>query len=455
MANYFVPLTPQRPGQGINLEPVNAALDGIVQQNNANRAFAFQQKQFDANQQQRQFENARATKQDQLAEIEAYGKRATAVDQLTDPNQRAAAWKMILARHGTDGLTPEELDPVTGPKLMAAQAGQFLDPRDSQAKDLGLQKTQAEIKKLNAEAANGVDAYGKTGTVVQGADGKFYSIQFGSRGQRQILPLELGGTPAAAGTAAPSTPPVALTPSRGVDVVGDTIIDKATGAPVRNVGSNIAAGEQAKVVGRETGKGQINLPKSRIELEQSKVQNDTVLENIDKAIKNADNYTSGFTGAITSNIPGTKAYDQSQTLATIKANLGFDKLQAMRDASPTGGALGQVSEMENRLLQSVWGSVEQSQSPKQLRENLTKIKSLRLRFQALKQQAYDKDVARFGKAAVPDLQTGQLPGQQPAAATSSGAPAAPAPASTQRPRAVNPQTGHAVEWDGTKWIDAP
>jgi hypothetical protein len=392
MANYYVPLAQQTPGQGINLEPVNAALDSIMQQNNQNRAYAFQQKQFDANQQQRQFENARATKQDAAQQVKMFGDQATAVDQMTDPNQRAAAWKSILARHGTNGLSPEELDPVSGPKLMAAQAGQFLDPRDIQAKDLALQETRAKINKLNVEAQNGGEAYGKTGAIFLNPEtGRYEAVQFGGRGQ--VKRTELGG----------------LTPSKGVETVGDQLIDKATGQPVRNVGANIAEGERQKVVGRETGEGQMNLPKNAMAVQQSKVQNDVVIENIDKALNAADGYTTGFSGAITSNIPGTKAYDLSQTLATVKANLGFDKLQAMRDASPTGGALGQVSEMENRLLQSVWGSVEQSQSPTQLKKNLQDIKNLRQRFQRMKEQAYETDVKRFGKANVPSLDTGKLP----------------------------------------------
>ena len=159
----------------------------------------------------------------------------------------------------------------------------------------------------------------------------------------------------------------------------------------------------------------MNLPKNAMAVQQSKVQNDVVIENIDKALNAADGYTTGFPGAITSNIPGTKAYDLSQTLATVKANLGFDKLQAMRDASPTGGALGQVSEMENRLLQSVWGSVEQSQSPTQLKKNLQDIKNLRQRFHRMKVQAYETDVKRFGKANVPSLDTGKLPNAPQAA----------------------------------------
>lgn len=69
-------------------------------------------------------------------------------------------------------------------------------------------------------------------------------------------------------------------------------------------------------------------------------------------------------------IPGTDAKALANNLATIKANIGFDKLQAMRDASPTGGALGQVSERELGFLQSVFGSLDQSQTPEELQYNL-------------------------------------------------------------------------------------
>ena len=46
----------------------------------------------------------------------------------------------------------------------------------------------------------------------------------------------------------------------------------------------------------------------------------------------------------------------------------------MREASPTGGALGQVSEMENRLLQSVLGSLDQELSEEEFRYNLRRLK---------------------------------------------------------------------------------
>lgn len=162
MANYLASLPAYKPGPGINLEPVNNALDSIIQQNDRNRQFGMQQQQIDAQNAERTYQHGRDAKQDRLQEVQLYGKQATAVDQMQGP-QRAAAWNSILARHGTTGLTPEELDPVTGPKLMAAQAGQYLDPRDSKLKDLQLQNVQSEIEARNRPQFTtvGRDSYGQ------------------------------------------------------------------------------------------------------------------------------------------------------------------------------------------------------------------------------------------------------------------------------------------------------
>ena len=84
--------------------------------------------------------------------------------------------------------------------------------------------------------------------------------------------------------------------------------------------------------------------------------------------------TTGLFGALLSRVGGTEANNLRSQLATIKSNIGFDKLQSMREASPTGGALGNVSEKENEYLQSVLGNVEQSQSPEQLKKNLMRLR---------------------------------------------------------------------------------
>jgi len=93
-------------------------------------------------------------------------------------------------------------------------------------------------------------------------------------------------------------------------------------------------------------------------------------------VKQARDKVSGFTagaGALLSVVPLTEAKDLSKRLNTIKANLGFDRLQQMRDASPTGGALGQVAVQELIALQSTIASLDQDQSPAQLKEALDKI----------------------------------------------------------------------------------
>ena len=98
-----------------------------------------------------------------------------------------------------------------------------------------------------------------------------------------------------------------------------------------------------------------------------------VLTNIDEAqrvINESKLPTSGFVGSMLTKIPGTAATDVGALVNTIKANIGFDKLQAMRDASPTGGALGQVSNQEIDFLQSTLNNLNQNQSQEQFNKQL-------------------------------------------------------------------------------------
>jgi hypothetical protein len=99
-----------------------------------------------------------------------------------------------------------------------------------------------------------------------------------------------------------------------------------------------------------------------------------ILNTIDTAIGQVGGSTAGLGGAVMSQIPGSEAVDLQENLLTIKANIGFNELSQMRKDSPTGGALGQVSDMENKALQAARASLEQRQSPDQLRTNLNKIK---------------------------------------------------------------------------------
>jgi hypothetical protein len=98
-----------------------------------------------------------------------------------------------------------------------------------------------------------------------------------------------------------------------------------------------------------------------------------VINKINTVLPMISNMTTGLIGKASSKIPNTPAYNLEREIDTIKANVGFSALQAMRNASPTGGALGQVSEQENRLLQATLGSLDIGQSPDQLKQNLQNI----------------------------------------------------------------------------------
>jgi hypothetical protein len=102
---------------------------------------------------------------------------------------------------------------------------------------------------------------------------------------------------------------------------------------------------------------------------------------IDKALGQLSPKTTGLVGVGASKIPGTDAYTLKTTLNTIVANLGFDKLQAMRDASPTGGALGQVAVKEIEFLQQTIASLDQGLTQQELAKNLAEIKASYARLQ--------------------------------------------------------------------------
>lgn len=78
-------------------------------------------------------------------------------------------------------------------------------------------------------------------------------------------------------------------------------------------------------------------------------------------------------GASMAAIPGTDARNLQAKLETVKANLGFDRLQQMREMSPTGGALGAVAVQELVALQSTVASLDQGQSPQELKKSLDKV----------------------------------------------------------------------------------
>jgi len=84
-------------------------------------------------------------------------------------------------------------------------------------------------------------------------------------------------------------------------------------------------------------------------------------------------FATGFGASQAAGIGGTSAADVSALLNTIGANTAFDRLQKMREQSPTGGALGAISERELSLLRDTIASIDQSQSDAQFQANMDKV----------------------------------------------------------------------------------
>lgn len=121
--------------------------------------------------------------------------------------------------------------------------------------------------------------------------------------------------------------------------------------------------------------------KDEARLDQAKVSADVVTGKITEAkrlVANPGGWlpTTGYGGQKLMNTGGTAANDLRATLETIKANVAFDKLQQMRASSPTGGALGAVSDKEMSLLSAALTSLDQTQSAEQLTQNLDNLEQI-------------------------------------------------------------------------------
>lgn len=143
-----------------------------------------------------------------------------------------------------------------------------------------------------------------------------------------------------------------------------------------------------------------NAPKVRQKAINEVNRADRVLEAVKRAEKNVRPSTAGFIGGNIAGIKGTDAYNLSKTINEIKSNLGFAELQAMRDSSPTGGALGQVAIQELDMLQSTIASLDQGQGPDQLRDAFVRITKHLENWKKI-QQAIVNDPESAGMSAPP------------------------------------------------------
>lgn len=142
----------------------------------------------------------------------------------------------------------------------------------------------------------------------------------------------------------------AKTATQVVDVNGKKIlINSLTGEIIKEFGSDADVSEYQKERAKRT------------------------IQSVDELMGQVNNFTVGF-GSLLAGIPTTKAKNFKSQLDTLKSNISFGELTAMREASKTGGALGQVSNIEEQMLQSSLGGLDAAQNPADFKQQLQKVK---------------------------------------------------------------------------------
>lgn len=133
-----------------------------------------------------------------------------------------------------------------------------------------------------------------------------------------------------------------------------------------------------------------NKPKAQMQISSADAQNQLVTGKIDDALKLLDSEGRFVAGTAGSKLSGLyePATDFQNQLNTIKATIGFDRLQRMRQESPTGGALGSVAVRELDRLEATLGSLDAAQSPAEIRKNLNTIKDALQKYNQSLRQGY-------------------------------------------------------------------
>lgn len=86
----------------------------------------------------------------------------------------------------------------------------------------------------------------------------------------------------------------------------------------------------------------------------------------------------GPIAGLTKSIPGTPADRVNKLVQSALSNIGIDQLQAMRDASPTGGALGQIPVEQQKRLEAMLGSLDVQQIDEDWVNNAKRAQNLYL-----------------------------------------------------------------------------
>jgi hypothetical protein len=103
---------------------------------------------------------------------------------------------------------------------------------------------------------------------------------------------------------------------------------------------------------------------------------------------------SGFGGELVSAVPGTQAANAKAILDKLKNRSFVANINEMRAASPTGAAVGAVTEREGARFENLIASLSQAQTYDQLKKQLVELDNFLLETSGATKNAYEQDFGR-------------------------------------------------------------
>jgi hypothetical protein len=148
-----------------------------------------------------------------------------------------------------------------------------------------------------------------------------------------------------------------------------TFTPESVQAFIKNSESPLILREDGKKTAEDTPEA---AEESRMKLVGQLAATDSLMDKIKQA-KTVAADTRLATYPLEKMLPLTNARNLSGLVDTIRANLAFDRLQKMRDESKTGGALGQVSNIELQLLESAVASLDPAAGNEVFQQRLDEV----------------------------------------------------------------------------------
>ena len=153
-----------------------------------------------------------------------------------------------------------------------------------------------------------------------------------------------------------------------------------------------------------------NRPKALKALESYDESIQNTIKNIDEVLNDPKfSRGAGLLGSVEAKVKGSPAFNIRAKIKSIESAVGLDQLTELRANSPTGGALGNVSDKDIALLTSAKKNLDPDQDAKELRKALLDLRDIIESSTGRATEAYQSDFGvpyqRRKKKGLPALST--------------------------------------------------